>query len=159
MPAGVLEIDETHEPVVSVPRPRWWAPALVVYRVVVGLSVFVSAYVIYESVMGFTSSDSHRGFPTNLALLYLLVIVNSFQMFEHRLTARWPFAVFDDKIEIHGQKLPFVSITGCHWGRYQPDKLFIRMRAYGRNQTTIPIPKGLRSDVEAALRRFHKWDG
>jgi hypothetical protein len=70
---------------------------------------------------------------------------------------RRPFVILKTGIKLDGLDLPWDKVVSCHWMPSSPGILSIRADT---NQThlTVWVPERLHTRVEAALRRFGKWE-
>jgi len=155
MPADGINLDETPDPIVSVPRPRWRTLRSTGCRVFIALGFsYAGAVLIYELLTHHSSTDHQRLLLTGssfvVALINLLIL---------RLAWRRPFAILNAGIELYGQTLLWEKVASCRWGRYTPGTLIILTQFDGtRFSLDVLIPDRRRAAVEAALRRLGKWE-
>jgi hypothetical protein len=85
------------------------------------------------------------GFCFLVAFLFMIIL---------RLVLRPPLAIRKAGIELQGGTLPWEVVDSCHWGYRAPGNLNIRTH---HTSLSVSVPESYRADVEAALRRFGKW--
>ena len=73
--------------------------------------------------------------------------------------AEMPMLVIDQTGMKFGEvgKLPWERVEACRWGLHAPYILIIKTSSHKKPFSIIDIPEGYGVQVEAALRRFGKW--
>jgi hypothetical protein len=85
------------------------------------------------------------GFCFLAAFLFLVIL---------RLFLKRPLAIRKAGIEIQGEMIPWEKVDACHWDPQAPGILSIRT---DHTRLAVSVPESYRAGVEAALRRFGKW--
>jgi hypothetical protein len=158
MPANHIDLDETRDPIVSMPRPRWRTLTTTGFRLSFALMFsYVGAVLLYRLLTHDRFTEHQRLFFAVLAgLCFVGALINLLIL---RLAWRRPFAILKDGIELYGRTLLWEKVASCRWGRYTPGVLIISTQPdQTRVSLSVSIPERQRTRVEAALRRPGKWD-
>jgi hypothetical protein len=69
-----------------------------------------------------------------------------------------PLEIFTDGLQLPLGKLPWEKVAGCRWGRY--DSGILEIRTHNRRKPLcVKIDPEYAQSIEAAIRRFDKWEG
>jgi len=158
MPTDDQDVDSSSDALIAVPHTRRRVLALVGKSGLVTMFFIVAgALTLYDLLAHQPATDRHWLLPAVLSgLAFALASVHLWIL---RASLGRPLAIFTDGIELGGTKVSWEKVASCRWVTHTPGMLQIQVGTHiSTGRFFVSVPGLKRAGVEAALRRFGKWE-